>query len=191
MGETQQLPAAGLGPVAWTVVGLLVPGSMAAVLVIFISGFMSVRQDYARFDAPGEAALELSKTGKYLVYHEYRRSDDSVGYVRPPGQETLRFQIRPATGESELPVSPPATPESYAIRRTYAEAIGEFQVSTPGAYTIKAVLEQAPEAEPLTLVVRASAREVFSRTLFQGVSLLMLVVVVLVGMVWRANARNV
>lgn len=190
MGEAPRLRAAGLGPWTWTAVGVLVPGTMAAVMVIFITGFMSVRQDYARFDAPGQAELVLSKPGTYLVYHEYRRSDDSVGFVRPPGQETLRFEVRPAAGGANLPVLPPATAESFAIRRTYAEAIGAFQVETPGAYTLVAVMEQAPDAEPLTLVVRASPREVFGRTLLRGVSLLVLVVVLLIGIVWRANARR-
>lgn len=189
MRDANAQRAAGLGPMAWVAVTLLITGAMGAVLYIFITGFLSIRQDYARFEAPGEAALDLSTPGTYLVYHEFRRSDDSVGYVRPPGQDEVRFEVI-AEGGGNLPVSPSVDKETLAIRRTFSESIAQFQVDAPGHFQIRAVWEPPPDTKPLTLVVRASGREVLWRTVGRGslVLLLTFVAVVLIGVLGGRRA---
>lgn len=186
MGDANNQRAASLGPVAWVAVTLLITGAMGAVLYIFITGFLSIRQDYARFEAPGEAALALSAPGTYLVYHEFRRSDDSVGYVRPPGQDDVHFEVIADDG-AKIPVAPSLNKETLAIRRTFSESIAQFEVSAPGRYQIRAVWEAPPDTKPLTLVVRASGRAVLWRTVGRGALVLVLTFTAVVLIGWLAS----
>lgn len=104
-------------------------------MYLVMSGVMPTEAPYFTTHAPGDTTFEVGESGTFMIYHEFQRTQDSQGMLRPPGIEDLKIQVvEVATGE---PVELESDTDSqYAIRRTVGESIYRFEAPAAGSYRI-------------------------------------------------------
>lgn len=178
---------AGMGGLAWTAVTVIVSLGMVVLTWFLLSGFLLQRGDVARLDAPGDIEAPLEQGIVYAIFHEYSRADDSVGFIKPLGQDDLRIQIQRAGGGPLVPLAD-YTDETYGLRRRYAESMHRFTVPESGGYRVVALFASEDPPEPITLVIRPSSRAL-ARAAYLRAGATLLVSTLLVLLVVRVGLR--
>ena len=96
--------------------------------------FLSVAEP-VRFLAPGAGSIEAGAPGRYVIWHEYRTTFENRVYRSNAGLPAgARFTVRGPDGPP-LPVGP-ATSISWSSGEVERKAVGSFEASAPGRYTI-------------------------------------------------------
>lgn len=120
-------------PPAWwfAVAGLIALVGVIVAVVVFVRGMVAYTDridDLDRTRVPGTLSVELTETGGYSIYHEYRDAYDGYGFVDEPDVTV--------TGPSGDPI----TLDRYDSTVTYTsgsyegEGLHTFQVDEPGTY---------------------------------------------------------
>jgi hypothetical protein len=138
---------------AWVIVFAVMSVGFASFTYVVARGLVADARDYLRMEAPGRAEVKFDHAGKYVIFHEYERTRDSQGIIRPPGIEEMAFLVLPEDGDTPIQVVEVGRSWRYVIRRTVGEAVREFVVPTPGVYEISATSPAGGDIAPLTLSV--------------------------------------
>lgn len=179
----------GLGPAAWVAVAAVVTIGMVVFTGFLVSGFLIQHGEAGRLEAPGEAEIALEAGVPYVLFHEYRRADDSVGFIKPAGEDGLRVQIQRAGG-GPLVEMRPHRGETYAIRREYAESLQRFAVPEPGVYRVVALFATDDPPDPLTLTIRPSRSALARAALARGGATQAVSAALVLAIVWFGGRRG-
>ncbi|MBN2621731.1 MAG: hypothetical protein JXA83_00125 [Acidimicrobiales bacterium] len=120
-------------PPAWwfLVAGLIALVGVIVAVVVFVRGMVAYTDridDLERTWVPGTLSVELTETGGYSIYHEYRGAYDGYRFVDEP-----EVTVTDPSGD-------PVTLDRYDTTVTYdsgpyeGEGLHTFQVDEPGTY---------------------------------------------------------
>ncbi len=129
-------------------------------MYVVVSSALSSDQRYFTLDAPGEATFSFRDTGDYYLFHEFQRTPDSQGMLRPPGVGALKVQIVNDAARATVPLTPD-TSGRYVIYRTVGESLYAFTIDTPGNYRVTALHPDGSDAPHTLTIGRTQGQQVF------------------------------
>lgn len=106
-----------------------------------------------RFIAPGSQQVRLPDVGTYCVYFEYKSSIDSVDYSRENIPYALRITVHGMDSSLAGPVKKYEGVEKYSAANRAGISLLEFDVDTPGMFTLTASYEEGQHEPSLVLAV--------------------------------------
>lgn len=159
-------------------------------VAIFVTGFSSwcisafalfsgIKKDIQRVVIPGIHHLELSRPGKYIIYHEYQTIvDDNVVWTNKCPGDDLLCTIRPTDVNDKMVVSevgPYSTYDFGGCRR--GVSIFEFKIERPGSYVLEVKYVNGKQKPQIVLAVGRSLSEYL---LVPGLFLALLTIVTII-----------
>lgn len=171
-----------LSAIAVAVIGI------AIFMYVVMTGAMSAEDDFFQTQAPGEAVFPVDEAGSFRIFHEFQRTQDSKGMLRPPGIEDLKVQVvQEATGDSlDLAAH---LGDTYAIRRTVGESIYAFDAPAPGDYRIITV-HPADSSATYGLTIGRPYGQKLLDTLVSAFGILVVTGILVIGVVVLGSRRD-
>jgi len=139
--DSPRAPAAG-----WYIAaGAIALLGLAAAIALVVWQIVS-HQEPVRLAAPGSASFEVSRPGRYVLWHEYRTVFENRTYdAEPKLPANVRFRIEaPDRSTVRLDTSASGSWNSGSVQR---EVVAEFDARQAGRYSI------AVEADPPPRVI--------------------------------------
>ena len=129
----------------WALLATLMFGSTLVFLFICIRGVAGGPDRFVRFEAPGVQEIALSSAGSYLLYHEYDRTPDSQGKIRPDTVESMNVSVQSAESGEIVDVTPARGEPGYVLRRIVGEPVYRFEIPAAGLWRIATELQGGQE----------------------------------------------
>lgn len=168
--ERQDVSQPGPGMRGWFAVGTLLTLGLALFLFTIAYGVLAGQRTLHRVAAPADVPVTFEHKGKYTLFLEYARSDDSREMDRPEGVEQLTVALERGDG-ALVPLSP--APESrYVIRRLVGEAMHELAILERGPYMLRAQYPANVDGPEIHLVFKRNYREQVLLTFLRGIGVL-------------------
>lgn len=125
----------------------------AALVAVFAYGLFGLGDDLERMIAPGSEQFELSDTGTYTIYYEYRSRIDGTDYDTDQSTPGLDISITRIADNTDVPVSPSLMSTSYSLTNHAGRSIRTFQVDEPGSYEITVDYREGEAGSDVILAV--------------------------------------
>lgn len=135
-------PDTHLSPGHWALLAALMFGSTLLFILIVVWGVAGGDDRFVRFDAPGVIDLELPSAGRYILYHEFERTPDSKGEVRPGTLDGIIANIQEMPAGERVEMLPADPSARYVIQRIIGEPIYEFVLPRGGTWRLATELKQ-------------------------------------------------
>ena len=129
----------------WALLATLMFGSTLVFLFICIHGVAGGPQRFVRFEAPGVQEIALPLAGSYLLYHEFDRTPDSQGEIRPATLESMIINVQSAESGEIVDAVPVRGEPGYVLRRLVGEPIYRFEIPAAGLWRIASEIKNDPE----------------------------------------------
>jgi len=181
-----------LSPGHWAILASLTFASTLVFVFICISGVAGGPDRFVRFEAPGIQELELPSAGRYILYHEFDRTQDSQGEVRPGQIDhlTASLQSMPAGERVDLlPASDDA--QGYVIRRVKGEPLYEFEIPNAGTWRLASEYVGIDEAEPVRLSIIPNPAGAAMRAFMRGLTFQIFAFAGIVALAYFFRWRNI
>jgi hypothetical protein len=124
------------------VLGLVATG---ALVFLFLTGILGIGDDLNRFVAPGTEEVELSDTGRYVLFYERESQVGGTSYSTDQSPPHIDVQIlRVADGE-EIQIERARGQTTYDFQDYSGVSVREFRIEQPGSYEIS--VDYAGESE--------------------------------------------
>jgi len=119
--------------------GAVYAAGAAGFVLLLIWGISSHIGGLTQMVVPGQHELTLSKTGKYMVFHEYRSVVGNTSYsMAPGGLSGLQCTLISKTTGDQIPLSRSKRKGRYSIGSRAGVSLLDFRVPSPGTYVFSA-----------------------------------------------------
>jgi hypothetical protein len=129
---------------------IIILGVVCSAGVLFYS-YRTWDDGVTRVLIPGEHRLELTETGSYTIFHEYRSQLKGAVFSNPEGVPGLVCVVRDPQGKS-LPIDTPIGTQTYSLGSYSGQAIFTFKVDSPGTYVLEAHYPEIASEKPQAML---------------------------------------
>ncbi|MFM1920072.1 MAG: hypothetical protein RLZZ303_1706 [Candidatus Hydrogenedentota bacterium] len=186
MGESRLY----LSPGDWSILTSLAFGGMLLYLFVVIYGTVGTQDRFIRFDAPGVIEFDLEWSGTYIVYHEFDRTADNKGEIRPAQGGALVARLQAAGGGAMYPVEPAPEGHEYKMQRMLAEGMYQFTVEQAGRYRFVTEYKSGDGGAPIRMVIIPTPAGRALRVFYLGTAMAVLIFVGVLGLAYLMNRRG-
>lgn len=145
-------------PIAVFILGMAIFG-------IFLVGSLNgLGNDLPQYVVPGSHKIELTETGTYTVFYEYKSVVGDEIYSSPPNLPGLRVHLVSPVGD-KVPLHPPSANGTYSLGGRSGFAALELEVQRPGLYQLSAGYESGVQEPRVVLAIGYD----FMSTLFRTI----------------------
>ncbi len=112
------------------------------VVIAIILGVLSVRHftnlthSFVRVIAPGTTTVQLTKTGTYTIFYEYKSQVDGQNFSTGETPPNLLVSIKSVETGSAVDIHSSSSSSSYSIGSRSGVAVLNFNIDNPGAYEV-------------------------------------------------------
>ena len=118
---------------------------------VLIYSFQTWDRGVSRVLIPGEHELELTETGSYTIFHEYRSQHNGSVFSNSEGVPGLVCVVRDPQGQS-LPIDTPLGTQTYSLGSYSGQAIFTFEADSPGTYVLDAHYPEIASDKPQAML---------------------------------------
>jgi len=154
----------------WAILASLTFASTLVFVFICIWGIAGGPDRFIRFEAPGINDLELPSAGRYVLYHEFDRTQDSQGQVRPGQIDHLRANMQAMPAGERVELRPASEAQGYVIQRIVGEPLYEFDLPNGGRWRLVTEYQGIGEAEPVRLSIIPNPTGAAMRAFMRGLT---------------------
>lgn len=140
-------------PRPWISTSILMIVGFLVFLYVLFQGVVDSHSTYHSFTAPGIKEIELTSPGEYMIFHEYDRTVDSRGILKPSGFEQLVMMLRDKESGAGIALEKTTTPIRTNIRRIYREARYSFNIDAPTTVILEADYNEAGNTQEFQVSV--------------------------------------
>lgn len=150
-------------------VGLMVAGLFA--FIIFLFTRLSDLGDQPTYIVPGTHKLELTETGTYTIFHEYKSVVGGKYYTSPKEALNSFNIIITSKDDDTIQVVPTTGKSSYSSGSRMAEGVFTFSIDKSGTYSLEAVASHEDTKETV-LTISNNFMGKLMGTIFGGMAIL-------------------
>ncbi len=110
-----------------------VAGAVALAAVFFL-GLIGLGGDLERVVGPGATEVELTESGRYVIFYEYESEFDGVRYSTSSTPPDMNISLQHIDSGEEIRVDRTRGETSYDLLNHAGESIREFRIDQPGSY---------------------------------------------------------
>lgn len=125
----------------------------AALVAVFVFGLLGLGDDLERVVVPGADEVELTETGGYTIYYEYRSHVEGIDYDTEQRTPNLSINVTRVEDGKDVQVNPSLMSTSYTLTNHAGRSIRTFDVEEPGRYQISAEYTDGSDSPPFVLAV--------------------------------------
>ena len=162
------------GPSAlFYVFGILVILAGVVLFVVFlIQSLAGLGDSLTQVVVPGKKEIQLSETGHYTVFHEYKSSVDGRLFVSSANISNLQCSlVSKQTGE-QVQLTPSSTNATYSLGSRAGYSILEFDISNPGTYEFAGSYAGNEEGPEVVLAIGHGFLGGLLQTVFGGMAIM-------------------
>lgn len=137
----------------WLSTSILMTVGFVVFLFVLFRGVMDSHSQFHTFTAPGTLEVALSQPGEYMIFHEYDRTVDSKGVIKPDGFDQLVMMLNDAETGDRIDVEKLAGSFRTNIRRVYREAEYSFSIANPTTISLEADYNEAGSSQQFSVAV--------------------------------------
>lgn len=105
---------------------------------MFFFGIFGIGDELDRFVAPGTQEVELSDTGRYMVFYEHRSRVDGRSFSTSEGVPNMEFEVYDVERDRNIPIDSTFGDTTYTLRHYSGTAVRQFRIDDPGTYRLSA-----------------------------------------------------
>ncbi len=169
------MPNIKVKPSRWYYVlaGLVLGAGLAGFGWFVLSGLSGLTGALTQVVVPGRQELNLSETGEYTIFHEYRSVVGNQVYSMARGELTgLRCNLRCKETGEEIPLSPSAMTSTYSLGSRSGVSVFDFRIDSPGIYVLSALYPVGEEGPETVLSVGHGFVKQLLVTVFGGLGIM-------------------
>ncbi len=107
-------------------------------IAMFFFGIFGIGDELDRFVAPGTEEVELSDTGRYMVFYEHRSQVDGRSFSTSQNVPNMEFEVYDVDRDHNIPIESTFGDTNYTLRNYSGTAVHQFRIDEPGTYRFSA-----------------------------------------------------
>lgn len=157
-------------------VAIMVIGVAFFVIFLF-SSLQNITKNLTQVVVPGKQDIELSESGKYTIFYEYRSVIGDRLYATGDNLSGLTCKLIEKTTDRSVALTPVTTSRTYSTGGRAGMAIFDFKIEEPGIYELSADYLEGRDGPAVVLAVGKGFMVKLMTTIFGGIAILFLSII--------------